>query len=428
MTAINTRRIILVAAAAATMGLWADVKVTFVGDALCGSRFMETFRTGTNTFDFSEAFADVKPLFAASDYVVANLETPIAPDNLDLTHERWCFCSPREYAQALKDAGVDFVFTANNHCLDRGPAGIGRTIAALDAIGLPHTGTFATRQAADTPSVVDVKGFKLGILSYTYGSNAFSNRQYLNDDNRFMVNLFQRQELWEPDAREWTFGNRNSPLAKTYAEREAKRWPENLKLPVYERIEEHGFERAHVKADVARMKAAKPDFVLMGMHAGGQYNPVETKYTKELVSFLSGCGVDWIVGAHEHVIHGSDFSHLADGRLVTYSLGNFISTTGVWGKPFDKMAEWSIAWHVYLARDAAGKAKVAKTTFSVLTIVLTNEQKVRVACASDLYAAEKDEAKKAKLKADILESARRFCGRDFTREGVLPEYDPLATR
>ncbi|MCQ2388680.1 MAG: CapA family protein [Kiritimatiellae bacterium] len=405
----------------------ADVKVTFVGDMLCGRPFQEACRTGADTFDFSAAFAGVKPLFAASDFVVANLETPIAPDNRDLTHERWCFCSPKEYAQAAKDAGVDFVFTANNHCLDRGPEGVKRTIAALDEIGLPHTGTFATREASERPAIVDVKGFKLGLLSYTYGSNAFSNREYLDDGNRFMVNFFQRQELWEPNAREWTFGDRNSPAARAYAAREAKRWPENFSLPVYERVEEHAEERAHVKADVARVKAAKPDFVVMGMHAGGQYNPVETKYTKELASFLADCGVDWIAGAHEHVVHGSDFLGIADGRLTTYSLGNFLSVTGVWGGPHDKMADWSIAWHVYLTRDAKGAAKVSKTTFSVLKLVKGDGTNlVRVACASDLHAAEKDPAAKAALAAGILETARRFGGRSFAADGVLPEYDPLA--
>ena len=94
---------------------------------------------------FRPVFAPLRDYLAASDYVVAHLETPISPDDTDLTHERWCFNSPRAFAEALQWAGVDFVTTANNHCLDRGTAGIAATIGALDDIGLPHTGTFATR-------------------------------------------------------------------------------------------------------------------------------------------------------------------------------------------------------------------------------------------------------------------------------------------
>ena len=156
------------------------VKVTFLGDVMCQGPMLKAYSTGDGKYDFSEVFAGVKGLLAESDYVFANLETPIAPDNQDLTHELYSFCSPHEFAEAAKAAGIDFVFTANNHCLDRGPAGIPRTVAALDKIGLPHTGTFATAQDSAKPVIVDVKGFKIGVLSYTYGSNAFANHQYLS--------------------------------------------------------------------------------------------------------------------------------------------------------------------------------------------------------------------------------------------------------
>ena len=404
------------------------VKLTFVGDALCHGPMLEAYRSGTNRYDFSSVFADVRPLFAASDFVVANLETPIAPDNQGLTRERWSFCSPKEFAVALKDAGVDFVFTANNHCLDRGPEGVKRTIAALDEIGLPHTGTFATPAAAEEPSVIDVGGFKIGLMSATYGSNAFSNHQYLDDGNRFMVNLFQDQELSEPDARAW-FRDRNSAEGRSYAAREAKRWPDNLTLQVYERIENHDRQRTKIRADVAKMRARNPDFILMGMHAGGQYNAVETQYTKELASFLCGCGIDWLVGAHEHVVHGSDFSGFRDGRLVTYSLGNFDALSGTWIGPYDKMSDWSIAWHVYLTRDASGRARVERTTFTVLrTVKGEKPNTIRVVPAADLYARERDEARKSELKAGIAEIARRFCGRDFSREPVALEHELQPSR
>ena len=400
------------------------VKVTFVGDVMCQGPMLEPYRTASG-WDFSGIFAGVKGLFAESDYVIANLETPLAPDDQDLTHARWEFCSPKAFAQAVKDAGIDFVFTANNHCLDRGPAGIARTVAALDAVGLPHTGTFATKAAAETPTIIDVKGFKLGLLSYTYGSNAFSNHQYLDDSNRFMVNLFQQQEVSEPLARAW-YANRNSPDGRKYEEMEKTRRPENLTLPVYERQEAHDAERARLKADVARMKAAKPDFTVMSMHTGGQYNPVATKYTKELTSFLFGCGVDIISGTHEHVVHAGEFGGIDQNRLATYSLGNFDSLNGVWGEPMDKMADYSIAWHVYLDHDPQGRPRLAKTSFTVLKCIRGDRDKtIRVVPAAELYIRETDPVARRKLRADMLEIARRFCGRDFETVGVALEY-PLS--
>ena len=81
------------------------------------------------------------------------------------------------HAEALQWAGVGFVTTANNHCLDRGTAGVAATVRVLDEIGLPHTGTFADPESAARPAIADAGGFRLGLLSYTYGTNAFSNRE-----------------------------------------------------------------------------------------------------------------------------------------------------------------------------------------------------------------------------------------------------------
>ena len=397
------------------------VKVTFVGDVMCQGPMLETYRTSSG-WDFSGIFADTKDLFAESDCVIANLETPIAPDDRDLTCARWQFCSPKAFARAVRDSGVDFVFTANNHCLDRGPAGVVRTVEALDAVGLPHTGTFATKEASKVPAVIDVKGFRLGLVAYTYGSNAFCNNQYLDESNRFMVNLFQRQELSDPLARAW-IADRNSPDGRKYEEMERKRRPENLTLPVYERQEDHDSERARLKEDVARLKAEMPDFTVMSMHTGGQYNPVATKYTKELVSFLFGCGIDIIAGTHEHVVHGGEFDDIGRGRLATYSLGNFNSLNGVWEDPMDKMADYSVAWHVYLDRDARGQARLAKTSFSVLKCIRGDRANaIRVVPAADLYCRENDPVSRHKLREDILVTARRFAGRDYAALGVVPEY------
>lgn len=422
------RRLLLVSYVfAATVNVWAHdvVKITFLGDMMCQGPMLKTYSIGDGKYDFSDIFAGVKDMLAESDYVFANLETPISPGNNDLTRERYAFCSPHEFAEAAKAAGVNFVFTANNHCLDRGVAGVSMTVAALDKIGLPHTGTFATVTDAQIPTIVDVKGFKLGVLSYTYGTNAFANNQYLSETNQFMVNLFQEQELSNPLSRAW-MRDPKSADGRRYAEYERKNRPENLTLPVYERQEPHECERKKLAADVSRMKVAKPDFIVMSMHAGGQYNPVATEYTKELASFIQGCGVDWIAGTHEHVVHGGDFSKFGDGRLVTYSLGNFDSLNGVWESPFDKMAEYSIAWHVYLSRKGNGVPFVAKTTFSVLKTICGEEKNcIRVVPVADYYIRQSDYATRQKLRTDMMKIAKAFCGSDFERLGVCAEY-PIA--
>ncbi len=392
------------------------VKVTFLGDALCGRRLLEA-SVVAGGHDFRPVFAPVRDFLAASDYVVGNLETPLSETGGDLTNARWSFNSPRAYAEALQWAGVDFVTTANNHCLDRGTAGIGATIRVLDAIGLPHTGTFATREEAARPAVADIGGFRLGLLSYTYGTNAFANHEYLKPDEAFMVNLFQEQELSEPLVRAW-FADRNSPEGRAYEEMERNRWPENLTLPIYERIAPHDVQRARFAADVKRLRAAEPDFIALGMHTGGQYNPEATVWTKELAAFALSCGVDFVVGNHEHVVHGTDVSRLAEGRLVAYCLGDFASTTCLWSAlPDDtspQHATYSIAWHIYLGRGDDGTARVEKTTFSVLVRRRGASQgQIVVHPAAELWRSLPAGEEKEILASGIREAASRFTGRSF---------------
>lgn len=75
-----------------------------------------------------------------------------------------------------------------------------------------------------------------------------------------------------------------------------------------------------------KIKKAKDetDVVVMCMHAGDQFNDIIGEYTKNLTKQIMANGVDVIVGNHPHDILGHEF--LSDGRLITYSLGNFLYT------------------------------------------------------------------------------------------------------
>ena len=401
------------------------IRITFLGDALCGSPILAAHET-SGGYDFRPVFAPLRDYLSQSDFVVANLETPISRDDSDLTHERWCFNSPRAFAEALQWAGVDFVTTANNHCLDRGTAGIAATVGTLDEIGLPHTGTFATRESAAVPAIADVAGFRIGLLSYTYGTNAFSNHEYLRSDEDFMVNLFQEQELSEPLVRAW-FADRDSPEGRAYEAMERNRWPENLTLPIYERIAPHEVQRRRFADDVARMRAAGPDFIALGMHTGGQYNPEATKWTKELAAFTQSCGVDFVVGNHEHVIHGGDFSRLREGRFAAYCLGDLSSCTGVWTDTPDRetprLAVFTIALHLDLGRDATGAARLDGVSFGVLVRRKgASVGRLSVHPAAELWRAMPQGTERDVLARDIREAAGILAGRPFADAPIADEY------
>lgn len=397
------------------------VRVTFVGDVMCKAQMLYAYRDSAGGYDFSPLFERMVPYFAKSDLTVANLETPVSRDNTELTTERFCFCSPREFADAVKGCGIGVVSTANNHCLDRGINGIESTVESLDAVGLAHTGVFAD-PARRAPLIVDVGGFRIGILSYTYGTNAFVNGCYLPKDEPWRVNLFQDQELSRPFER---FRYRYAGfLLVRVLNKAISFFSENQRRPIYERRESSRKKMAMLADDIMRMRSESPDLVVMCMHAGGQYNPEATGDTKELAAWLLENGVDIVAGAHEHVVHGGDFFR-RDRRVATYCLGNFDGTAGVFDGPFDKMAEYSIAWNLYLDPSQTGPGVISKMSFSVLKSVPLkgSEGGIQVVPAYDLYAEEKDRGVKAKLLDDVKVIVKRFSGKDMVGDEVEYEYE-----
>ena len=68
--------------------------ITFVGDIMCSPRMTEMLYN-----DYSPIFSHSKKL-SECDYLVGNLETPIAGEKLKYTHDRYCFNSPENFLRS----------------------------------------------------------------------------------------------------------------------------------------------------------------------------------------------------------------------------------------------------------------------------------------------------------------------------------------
>lgn len=153
-------------------------RVLFIGDLMCQQNQIAAYKN-----DFSDVFAGVKEEFAQWDAVVANLETPVAP-SMKVCHEPYSFNAPRAFLQAARNAGVSVFLTANNHCLDRGTAGLLETMKEIEAAGGVYVGT---RHANGAPyHVLTCGGVRIGLVAFTYGTNAFLNGVYLKKARSFM--------------------------------------------------------------------------------------------------------------------------------------------------------------------------------------------------------------------------------------------------
>lgn len=322
------------------------MKLSILGDIMCTEEQLHSYISNTGESNFDKAVSGVKGI--DSQYIIANLETPIADENFENTKGKYSFSSPQALAEALKSAGISMVTTANNHCLDRGEEGLKQTMLNLQKVGLDYVGTHLKEE--ESYKIVTIEGIKVGILAYTYGTNAFANNCYLEKCNKYMVDMLQCQELSNPLLRK--IYNTNNFALKVFRKVCTVFHIAQFNKPVYEREGKCKKELSKYIQNIKECKMEGAEFIIACLHIGGQYNENPTKYTKKLCRLsLNKWGVDAVIANHEHVIHPIELQKTKENQFCIYSLGNFLSATGVIREPFDKMAEYSAGVHIYLTKD-----------------------------------------------------------------------------
>lgn len=304
------------------------ITVMAVGDLMClGAQLNAAHTSGGYSFDY--AFAEVKDLLSSADLTIGNLETLIAeghpytaissgsdddeasaepsestaaseeppsqePPSSDgdgvagvmtggilgailyqssQTQERQPLLEgpringPQSYLTAVVGAGFDVLTTANNHINDYGADGIQKTMEQIDALGIPHTGAYALEEDK-APLVVDVQGIKIGFVAYT---------DHLNrDGNHALINLYNADAI---------------------------------------------------TADIAAVKEAGADFVIVYMHWGTENTHKVNSKQRSMAQHIAESGADLILGSHPHCTQEFDLLETENGNVpVIYSLGNFVSS------------------------------------------------------------------------------------------------------
>ncbi|MCM1004745.1 MAG: CapA family protein [Prevotella sp.] len=251
----------------------AQAALVFAGDAMQHQDQLDTAKKlGGGTFDYSDCFTLIAPTIQAADYAIVNLEVPLGGGKGGYTGFP-CFSAPDSFAEALKDAGFDLFLTANNHTLDRGDAGLRRTIHVLDSLNVDHTGTFkdTVERRKLVPFIREVNGIKIAFLNYTYGTNGLT----------------------------------------------AKDGAEVAML-----------DKSQIAEEIKKAREAGAELISVMPHWGDEYVLTENAAQRDMAQFLIDEGADLIIGSHPHVIQPMKVIH-SDKHdkdvLVVYSLGNFIS-------------------------------------------------------------------------------------------------------
>ncbi|MFH1195877.1 MAG: CapA family protein [bacterium] len=248
------------------------VTISAVGDLMCHSPQFQSAQIAKDSFDFRSVYSEIKSYLSSADITIGNLETTISDKGNYSGYP--AFKSPKQYLEALKDTGFDFLFTSNNHSLDKGEQGILNTITFANEFGLQSTGTFNSTRYRDSVRLVNVNGIKIALLSYSYGTNG----RPIPKGKNYLINLIDTTLICD---------------------------------------------------DITRAESLSPDLVVVYFHFGEEYQREPNSFQKMITEKTIEFGADIILASHPHVIQPVSFFKATSGRIdsgfIAYSLGNFIS-------------------------------------------------------------------------------------------------------
>ena len=269
---------LMLSLAPATVGMAADdaeepvsITVLGVGDVLVHRQILDQAKADARDgakVDFRVMLEGIAPLVPLSDLAVCHMEYPMGSPNGPWSVWPKLPYAPPQLAKGMASLGFDACSTASNHTLDQGFGGVVSTIEAIEKAGMAHFGTARTEEESRTPTIVEVKGVPVALMSYTYGFNGMP----------------------VPADKGWCC-NRIDP------------------------------ERIVRDARHARKAGAR--IVIVSLHHGveGVVNPTEDQ--REVVRALAESGeVDLVLGHHAHVIQPVD---RVAGMWVAYGHGNLLS-------------------------------------------------------------------------------------------------------
>lgn len=355
------------------------IKISVMGDIMCEQPLLEAARKEGGGYDFSEVFSGLKSFCSQSDYVIANLETPFAGKAAGYTREMYSFNTPDSFADAVKAAGIDLVLTANNHCCDRGIAGLERTLRILDEKGIPHTGTFSG-DGDNAVHYADVKGVRLAVISCTASTNAPRTKCEPTLDN---VNLLDEQSSKSGKA-----GVSIASRAKTAIVRHVIGEHNWIKIrialgkdPKKPSIDNAlNKERVDVYLDrIGRyVQEAKREgaIVVVCPHMGGQFNVEPGVFSKYAMGYLASSGADAVVASHPHIVQRVEFI----GNVpCAYSVGNVSMSMCTPYILKNDLPDYGLITNLYCSGDG-----VERVTFTLIKGVENHSGMIRARLVSDL--------------------------------------------
>ena len=346
-----------------------EVRITFLGDLMC--QMQQIWAVEKSGCGYNVVFDKVKELWAESDLVVANLETPVEGRSR-LAFEEVRFNAPSSFLDAVAKANIGCLTCANNHILDRGKNGIDATLDEVRKRGILSLGAYKSEEESKKLSVVELKGLRFALIACTYDMNPGRKANMLKENELWKVDLLRYPEAWPGN---WVYAIRRTLTGlipyriKTWIKmrRNGGRLPSAQPQSDCARADsfnspEHKpfFENVLNKIREAKKQA---DVVIVFPHIGGQYNSTPGPWQILATDAFIKEGADLVITNHAHTPLKVE---RRNETLVAHALGNFCFTPGVGFYNDSCQADYSIALNCVF--DAKSK-KMVRKSFVVLKTV-----------------------------------------------------------
>lgn len=281
------------------------IKMSAVGDILCSDSMMEdAYNTVTHTYDFSHMFAGVSGFIDNADIVMGTMETNFTSGKY--TSEN----TPKEFAEAVKNSGINIVTISHNHSLDYGSTGLRDTKKLLNDLGYSTVGDKIDDENAVL--IKKVKNTKIAFLTYTYGVNYQSSK---SKDDLKIINIYSEKQ---------------------------------------------------VKSDIKYAKEQGAKYICVMIHWGDAISDKVTDEQKKMADFMVENGVDMILGAHPSVVQPMEVRKNKDGKnvFIAYSIGTYISTI------YDDNAKVELMLNIELRKDGKdGSISLYKVDYTPIYVL-----------------------------------------------------------
>ncbi|MBE3124352.1 MAG: CapA family protein [Acidobacteria bacterium] len=208
-------------------------------------------------------YGDMLPVLRGADLRIVNCECALTAARTPVWKSGAVFKGLPAHVAGLTRVPFEVACLANNHVFDYGVRGFRDTLDVLHRNGIQTVGAGLSYKEASSPLTVLVKGTRVTILNFSEGEDLMASR--------------------------------GGPGVC-------------------------GWEIDRLVALVRKAKR-RGDFVIAVGHAGLEYIPFPPPYIVEAYRALAEAGADCVIGHHPHVPQGLE---VRCGRLIAYSLGNFV--------------------------------------------------------------------------------------------------------